>query len=103
MLTCNHPYQSEKCSVCILSGSQLSVLIPFPPSPGFLPVLYAALHSKRTHPVQLPLETPDDEVVPVSKLNKLHGWGYLLFWAPAICDLTGTTVYATTKPNILFY
>ena len=54
--------------------------------------------------VQLPSEAPEDEHAPGSKLQKLRGWGYLLLWAPAICDLTGTTVcYLGTRQSRFTY
>jgi len=57
----------------------------------FLPVLYTWLRSRSQNSVQLPSE---EEVAsaPGKKLQPLHGWKYLLLWAPAICDLTGTTL-----------
>jgi drug/metabolite transporter (DMT)-like permease len=57
----------------------------------FLPVLYAAIRSRsQKNPVQLP--TGEQEPASGTKQQKLHGWGYLLLWAPALCDLTGTTL-----------
>ncbi|KAF5391456.1 hypothetical protein D9757_002053 [Collybiopsis confluens] len=70
----------------------------------FLPVIYSWAMSKRFQPVQLPNDNDgsDDssdtrvQTVNPAKLapapQELRGWRVLLFWIPAACDLTGTTL-----------
>jgi hypothetical protein len=57
----------------------------------FLPVLYTWLRSRSHKSVQLPSEE-EATSAPGKKPQPLRGWKYLLLWAPAICDLTGTTL-----------
>lgn len=49
---------------------------------GFVPVLFAALRRQQRQPN----DTSKQERIP------LRGWKVLLFWLPALCDLTATTV-----------
>ncbi|KAF6764711.1 integral membrane protein [Ephemerocybe angulata] len=62
----------------------------------FLPVLYAWLRSR--YQARAAVQLAADEEPLVSKpsadepTEQLQGWGYLLFWAPAACDLTATTL-----------
>ncbi|KAF5324631.1 hypothetical protein D9611_004216 [Ephemerocybe angulata] len=62
----------------------------------FLPVLYAWLRSR--YQARAAVQLAADEEPLVSKPSadepseQLQGWGYLLFWAPAACDLTATTL-----------
>ncbi|KAI0001318.1 hypothetical protein BJV74DRAFT_974271 [Russula compacta] len=64
----------------------------------FLPVLYTTLSARwRAPSVQLPEESSSDALDDLSEsqklpLEKLTGWRILLFWLPALCDLTGTTL-----------
>ncbi|KAK7693263.1 hypothetical protein QCA50_002830 [Cerrena zonata] len=87
----------------------------------FLPVILTWLNSKRrTAAVQLPQTEEDiDEDQedaqpsrPGSSAAKdfpdagplpLQGWNYLLFWFPAICDLTGTTVRIISYSSLAVY
>lgn len=81
------------------------------PLPGFLPVIVTWLQSKRSSSVvQLPEDDvqSEDDQDPSSAAAKdfpdagpipLHGWNYFLFWLPAACDLTGTTV-RTLLPHL---
>ncbi|KAF5386801.1 hypothetical protein D9615_001854 [Tricholomella constricta] len=62
----------------------------------FLPVLYTWLSTRHQSPsVHLP---PDSELDPHVSIKlgtssqHLTGWKVLLFWIPALCDLTGTTL-----------
>jgi hypothetical protein len=71
---------------------------------GFLPVLYTTLSARwRAPSVQLPEESSSDALDDLSEsqklpLEKLTGWRILLFWLPALCDLTGTTVRTSSTP-----
>lgn len=70
------------------------------PHTGFLPVLYTTLSARwRAPSVQLSEESSDalDDLSESQKLplEKLTGWRIMLFWLPALCDLTGTTVRTT--------
>jgi hypothetical protein len=62
---------------------------------GFLPVLFAALRQRhqrngRNHLQQEPNQASEQ---PAKHHDKpLSGWKFLLFWLPALCDLTATTV-----------
>lgn len=65
---------------------------------GFLPILYTTLLARwRASSIQLPQDSPDDTLEELSESQKLPpqrltGRLILLFWLPALCDLTGTTV-----------
>ncbi|GBE89727.1 Uncharacterized protein SCP_1700510 [Sparassis crispa] len=62
----------------------------------FLPVVYAWLATRRSPtPLQLPTDA-EEEPAEGSKMQiagkPMRGWSILLFWFPAACDLTGTTL-----------
>ena len=65
-------------------------------SPGFLPVIYTWLKSRR-HPVPNQSDSGPDSHNKFDLPQPLQGWKILLLWIPAACDLTGTTV---SLPNI---
>ncbi|KAG8892777.1 hypothetical protein FRC01_013959, partial [Tulasnella sp. 417] len=56
----------------------------------FLPVLYTYLKNKRNPAPMLADDEAEDAGHP--KGLKLEGWKVLLFFLPAACDLTGTTL-----------
>lgn len=60
---------------------------------GFIPVLYTYLRN-RGNPAPLLSDDDSERDHPRPKVSgeSLHGWKILLFWLPAACDLTGTTV-----------
>ncbi|KAF8061541.1 hypothetical protein FPV67DRAFT_1509350 [Lyophyllum atratum] len=62
----------------------------------FLPVLYTWLSSRRKpSSVHLPPDSEHDPHVSIklgTSSQQLSGWKVLLFWIPALCDLTGTTL-----------
>jgi len=78
--------------------SMCFILLPFPSFslPGFLPIIYTWLQSKRkSSPAAVQLQPDaDHDPDPLDKLKPLalEGWKVLLLWIPAACDLTGTTV-----------
>jgi hypothetical protein len=62
---------------------------------GFLPVLFAYIRSRhRQHPPALPdnVEETSSLAKPQPQRLPLSGWKFMLFWLPALCDLTATTV-----------
>jgi len=62
----------------------------------FLPVLYATISARWSGPsIKLPDDSADDtldEPAESPKMKPLTGRRILLFWLPALCDLTGTTL-----------
>lgn len=78
----------------ILRGSESRSLDSF--RLGFLPVLYTYLKNKR-NPAPMLADDEPEEVDHVKGLE-LKGWKVLLFFLPAACDLTGTTV-STSSTN----
>jgi hypothetical protein len=67
----------------------------------FLPVIFAWAKAKyvtSSDRIQLEEESEEGENAHTNKMNSpplpLDGWKVFLFWIPALCDLTGTTVRA---------
>ncbi|KAH7912142.1 hypothetical protein BJ138DRAFT_1061692 [Hygrophoropsis aurantiaca] len=62
----------------------------------FLPVIYTWIRTQRkAAPVFLPSDSDEDDHAPSKSAvssQELRGWKILLFWFPAVCDLTGTTL-----------
>ncbi|KAF8739476.1 hypothetical protein AX14_009458 [Amanita brunnescens Koide BX004] len=59
----------------------------------FLPVLFSWVQSRRQAQLQLPLDSEQvDAPLKLHSGQVLTGWKMVLFWIPAICDLTGTTL-----------
>ncbi|KZT28535.1 hypothetical protein NEOLEDRAFT_1129354 [Neolentinus lepideus HHB14362 ss-1] len=64
----------------------------------FLPVIYASLLSRLRRPqIQLPEQPPipahdESDTTKSAPVHPLSGFSFLLFWLPAACDLTGTTL-----------
>ena len=65
--------------------------------PGFLPVIYTWLKSRR-HSIHNQADSEPDLHNKFDSPRPLQGWNILLLWIPAACDLTGTTV---SLPNLL--
>lgn len=64
---------------------------------GFLPVAFAWLRTRhQSAPVHLP-ESEEESILRKPAAQQLRGWRIFLFWLPAACDLTGTTVRLTSS------
>jgi hypothetical protein len=64
----------------------------------FLPVIFAWVKAKYvtlSPSIQLDEESEEEDSTDTNEVlpHTLTGWKILLFWIPALCDLTGTTVW----------
>ena len=75
-------------------------LTPWPYSSvtGFIPVLFAYWRNRRQTAPMLADDEQEDEPGKIHR-KPLDGWKPFLFWLPAACDLTGTTVSALWRPQ----
>ena len=69
---------------------------------GFLPIIYTWFKTRHQSSALLLTDPDDDSHIHNNKLlasspKNLTGWNILLFWIPAACDLTGTTVRHQVK------
>lgn len=61
----------------------------------FIPLIISWFQSRSASPPQLPILEGEEESasgIDLSKHTKMQGWAFFLFWLPAACDLTGTTL-----------